>query len=174
MRTFIAIDIPEKIKKEIVKIQKYLPEFEGKKTEIENMHLTLKFLGEIDEEQIEQVKLRLRKIKFNGFYTQLDNIGFFDNEDRGVIWLHATNCDELQKEIDYSLGGLFERERRFMSHLTIARTKYIKDKNRFFQGLKGIKISSLEFQVRNFVLKQSIPIEQRHVYEDIEAYNLEI
>ena len=47
MRTFIAVDIPENVKEEIIKIQDKLPEFVGKLTELENLHLTLKFLGEI-------------------------------------------------------------------------------------------------------------------------------
>ncbi len=45
MRCFISIDLPEKIIQEIKKIQEELPEFIGKKTETENLHLTLKFLG---------------------------------------------------------------------------------------------------------------------------------
>ena len=61
MRTFIAIDIPDSIKNEIIKIQNSLPEFIGKKTEKENLHLTLKFLGEIDEEKIELIKKELRE-----------------------------------------------------------------------------------------------------------------
>ncbi len=172
MRTFIAIEIPEEIKRKIIEIQDKLPEFDGKKTEYENLHLTLKFLGEVDEKKIEQVKIRLREIKFHGFYVQLDKTGFFDNQDRGVIWIHATNCDDLQKEIDSQLEGLFEKEKRFMSHLTIARTKYVRDKKKFLQELNGMRISPLEFQVKDFVLKQSIPIKQRHVYEDIERYDL--
>ncbi|RLG16235.1 RNA 2',3'-cyclic phosphodiesterase, partial [Candidatus Pacearchaeota archaeon] len=43
MRTFISIDIPEKVRKEIIKIQNELSDFKGKKTEPENLHLTLKF-----------------------------------------------------------------------------------------------------------------------------------
>ena len=45
VRAFIGIDIPNGIKKEIIKQQNSLPEFFGKKTEPENLHLTLKFLG---------------------------------------------------------------------------------------------------------------------------------
>ena len=41
---------------EMRKIQEALPEFEGKKTETENLHLTLKFLGEIDETTLEKTK----------------------------------------------------------------------------------------------------------------------
>ena len=44
MRVFVAIDIPKQTQKEIKKIQGKIPEFKGKFTEAENLHLTLKFL----------------------------------------------------------------------------------------------------------------------------------
>ncbi len=172
MRTFISIDIPEEIKKEIIKIQEQLPEFKGKLTERENLHITLKFLGEHEKKKIEEVKKKLEEIKYKEFDAILDKIGFFDNQDRGVIWVHITNCYGLQKEIDKRLEELFEKEKRFMSHLTIARTKYIENKKRFLEGLNKIKISPLEFHVKEFFLKESIPLKQRHVYETIESYNL--
>ena len=53
----------EEIKKEIKKIQDLLPEFSGKKTELQNLHLTLKFLGEIKEKDVEGIKEKLREIK---------------------------------------------------------------------------------------------------------------
>lgn len=178
MRTFIAIDIPEKIKKEILKIQEQLPEFFGKKTEKENLHLTLKFLGEISEEKINEIRKILRKIKFNSFETEIDSIGFFDNRKsyrkQLIIWLHMTHCEDLQKEVDNQLSGLFEKERRFMAHLTIARIKGIKNDKKFFNKLSKIKISPLKFVIKNFILKESIPIQRRRIYKDIEIFKLEI
>jgi len=67
-RCFIAINFDEEIKNKIVEIQKQLPEFLGKKTEIENLHLTLKFLGEIDDDKIKIVQEKLREIKFKKFF----------------------------------------------------------------------------------------------------------
>jgi 2'-5' RNA ligase len=59
-----------------------------------------------------------------------------------------------------------------MSHLTIARTKYIKDKKKFLEELNKIKISQISFNVKKFILKESIPLEGKHIYEDLEKYNL--
>jgi RNA 2',3'-cyclic 3'-phosphodiesterase len=178
MRTFIAIDIPEKIKKEIIKIQNSLPEFKGKKTEHENIHLTLKFLGEIDEEKNEEIKKRLNEIKLKNFEAEIKNLGFFDNrksyKKQLIIWLYITGCDELQKIVDGKLSGLFEKERRFMSHLTIARVKRIRNEQRFFNELLKIKIPEMKFEVKNFKLKKSKLTRNGPVYEDIEVFNLEI
>lgn len=172
MRTFIAIEIPENVKKEIVKIQEQLPEFEGKKTEIENLHLTVKFLGEVEEEKVEEMRKRLREIKFRKFNTEINFLGVFSESFVKIIWLHMKNCDELQKEIDKKLDGLFKKEKRFMGHLTIARVKNVKDKKRFLEEIKKIKIPRMNFGVNRFILKESVLAEEKPFYKDIEAYPL--
>lgn len=178
MRIFISINIPDQIKKEIIKIQNKLPEFYGKKTESENLHLTLKFLGEINENKIEQVKKKLNEIKYNSFEAEIDSLGIFDNRNskiykkRIVIWLHLTNCNRLQKIIDNSLKDLFNPEKRFMSHLTIARVKNLKDNKKFLEELNKIKIQPIKFDVNSFSLRKSVLTRQYPIYETIEQYNL--
>ena len=105
MRAFISIKFPPKILMQIKSIQEALPEFSGKKTELKNLHLTLKFLGEVSSEDIEKIKLRLRKINYNKFGAEIKDCGFFDKgqEGRGILWLGITNCENLQKQIDNSL-----------------------------------------------------------------------
>ena len=178
MRIFISIDIPNEIKEKVIEIQKQLPEFKGKLTERENLHLTLKFLGEVDEEKIEEIKKRLKDIKLNKFETEINSIGFFYNvkskfyPSKFIIWLHMSNCEELQKKIDNQLFGLFEPEKRFMGHLTIARIKTIKDKKKFLEEINKIKIPSIKFEIKSFKLKKSILTERGPMYETLEEYNL--
>ena len=161
MRCFIAINLPERVKKEIEKIQESLPEFKGKKTEPENLHLTLKFLGEIGKNDVLEVMERLRRVNINEFEAEIDSLGFFDNRksrkyDRQmIVWLHMTNCDLLQREIDNALEEIFEKENRFMSHITIARAKGMKDKNIFTEKIKGIKPGRISLNIRDFFLIES-------------------
>ena len=82
------------------------------------------------------------------------------------------NCDALQKEIDEKLSPIFEPERRFMSHLTIARVKSIKDKNIFLEKIKKIKFDKIKLKVKNFKLKRSKLTRNGSVYEDLEIYDL--
>jgi 2'-5' RNA ligase len=169
MRAFIAIDIPEDIKKEIIKLQDRLPEFTGKKTEPENLHLTLKFLDWIDGGKLEEIKNQLKKIKFDKFRVEIDAIGLFDYR---IIWVNMKNCEELQKEIDKALSGLFEQEEKFMGHLTIARMKRVEDKLKFNSELSKIKFKSMNFFAADFKLKESRLKKSRPIYRDLEAYGL--
>lgn len=178
-RVFVAIDIPEKVKKEIIKIQEALPNFIGRKTERDNLHLTLKFLGEIDSNTIEKVNEKLLKIKLKSFDVGVDKIGFFDNrrsrvyDNKLIVWVSLTNCEELQQKIDSSLGGLFKPEMRFMSHLTVARVKNVKDRDKFLKELERIELKNIKFSVKEFKLKRSMLTEYGPVYEDLEVYDLE-
>src|SRR4030042_7064218 len=155
MRTFISIKIPTKIMMQIQNIQDSLPEPKGKKTELKNLHLTLKFLGEISSEELEKIKTKLSEIKFNKFNAEIKEIGFFDKQDTGIIWLGITNCEKIQEEIDNCLNDIFEKERRFMGHLTIARVKKISNKNKFLDDINKIEVPKMFFLVEKFYLMES-------------------
>ncbi len=172
MRCFISINLPEEVAKKIIGIQDELPEFHGKKTESKNLHLTLKFLGEINEEKVKEIKEKLKEINFSKFESEIDELGVFSEKFIKIIWLHLTNCDELQKRIDKKLKDLFEPEKRFMSHLTIARVKSVKNKKNFLTELKKIKISYAGFIVDKFYLMKSELGEKGSRYEIIGEYNL--
>lgn len=171
MRCFVSIDIPNNIKKKIAEIQKQLPDFEGKITETENLHLTLKFLGWINDDIVLKVEKLLEKIKFKQFEIKIDSIGIFSDR---IIWLNAKNCDELEKIVDENLKDLFEKENRFMGHLTIARIKQIKDKKKFQDILKEIKIPEMKFIVQDFNLKKSKLTRKGSIYDNLKVYTLEI
>ena len=82
------------------------------------------------------------------------------------------NCEELQKVIDEELSGLFKKEKRFMSHLTIARVKDFENKKKFLDELRKIEISKIRFCVDNFRLKKSVLNSKRVKYGTLEGYRL--
>ena len=92
VRSFIAIDIPENVKKQIVDLQNQLPYFMGKKTELDNLHLTLKFLGEIDDSVVSDVKKLLENIKLKKFEVTISEIGVFNENFIKIIWIHILGC----------------------------------------------------------------------------------
>ncbi len=170
MRTFISIELGE-ARKQLVKIQKMLPEFEGKMTEMENLHLTLKFLGEVTEKEAEEVKKRLGKIDFGKFKIIIDKLGVFSESFIRIMWVGINEkCRELwelQKKIDDALKDLFEKEKRFMGHITIARVKNIKDKKKFIEKLRGIKFDNIEFEADSFKMIKSTLTPKGPVYEEV-------
>jgi len=177
IRCFIAINLDEEIKKEILKIQNCLPDFSGKITELENLHLTLKFLGEIGDDKLKKIEKKLNEVCFERFSVNLNKIGFFSEKILRIIWMGAGEKDKglfnLQKIIDDKMSEIgFLREERFMGHLTIARVKNVEDKKIFLQKLKEIKINSLEFDVDKFFLMKSELKSNRPIYTIIREFNL--
>lgn len=178
MRVFICIDLPREIIKEVERIQNELRKknlFHGKFTEGENLHLTLKFLGEISDEKIDEVKKKLSEIKFEKFMAYLDELGVFSSDYIRIVWAHilGKKVEDLQKVIDEKLLGLFEKEDRFMSHLTIARVKNVKDKKLLLQALKEIKVKNIGFEVKEFYLMKSELKPEGPEYSVLDEFKLE-
>ena len=114
MRCFIVIDLPNVAIKEIQKIQKKLePNFTGRLTPSKNLHLTLKFLGEIEEDTINDVKKRLLSITHPTFELTVKDIGIFSQKFIKIIWVKVSDIS-LQPLIDNCLKDIFKLENRFM------------------------------------------------------------
>jgi len=178
-RIFIALDLPLEAINEIKRIQKTIWKktlFTGKLTESDNLHLTLKFLGEISDEQIKEVRKRLSEIKLQSFDCELGEIGVFNKNIVRIIWikLNGKGIWNLQKEIDDELLGLFPAEERFMSHITIARVKNVNNKKGFLEYLESVKPKKIIFHADKFVLKKSELLADGPVYNDIENYEFSI
>jgi RNA 2',3'-cyclic 3'-phosphodiesterase len=176
-RIFIALDLSKECVDEIKRIQKILWKktlFTGKLTESDNLHLTLKFLGEISDSQVEEIKKRLSEIKLEGFDCELGEIGVFNKYSIRIIWmkLNGKGIWKLQKEIDEKLSDLFSKEERFMSHIAIARVKNVNDKKGFLDYLKGVKPKKIRFHADRFFLKKSELLTSGPKYEDLKEYNL--
>ena len=172
MRCFIGIDLPVVAIKEIHNIQRKLkPFFTGRLTSSENLHLTLKFLGEIEDSVINDVKKRLSFIKHPPFKLTLKDIGVFSQKFIKIIWVKVSEVP-LQLLIDNCLNEIFELENRFMGHITIARVKSLADKSSFLQLINKTRVNEISFMIRDFYLKESILTKERPIYKDIDRYKL--
>ena len=133
VRCFIAVEVKNNTTLEnINKVQILLNQLHMriKIVKLENIHLTLKFLGEITEKKIQEIQEILNPIKFSSFKFKLYSVGVFPNLNRPrVIWLGITNGKKdlsiLAKQVDHLLQKVgFQSEKRdFTPHLTIARVK---------------------------------------------------
>jgi len=179
IRAFVCVDFPDEVMKEIARLQGLLStrKFTGKLTELENLHLTLKFLGEIDSEKLERVREGLRGIEIKEFEARLGGIGIFSRRGKPrIVWVKVLGkgMNELQKKVDEVLSECgFEEEVRFMSHLTVARVKYVKSARDFVEYIKNISVKGLKFDVGEFKLMSSDLRRMGPVYEVLEVYKLE-
>lgn len=160
-RCFIAIDFPDELIKEVARIQEVIEgtKFIGKFTELENLHLTLKFLGEMDENKLNVIKEKLKSIKFKEMDLKLGGIGMFSFKGNPkIVWIKVLGerIWALQKEIDSKMQEIgFEAEKGFASHITIARLKYVADKKGFKKYIDGIGVKEISFKIKSFKLMKS-------------------
>ncbi|MEA3369610.1 MAG: RNA 2',3'-cyclic phosphodiesterase [Candidatus Ratteibacteria bacterium] len=146
-RVFIAISLSEAISKKIEVIQDKL-----KKTKADvrwvkpaNIHLTLKFLGNITPEQISGLKQGLEKIarKFQPFSIFIEEMGSFPSIDSPrVIWVGISRGKEIlnkmNKAIEDDLAkiGFPREERAFHPHLTLGRCRSSKHRSQLAKQIK--------------------------------------
>ena len=177
MRLFIAIEIPEEIKEYILAVQKQLDGNSSKLKPVgkEQMHLTLKFLGEVQPDKTKEIIAALKQIKFRKFSFNLDSIGTFPNEENiRVVWIGLKPEDEiisLQKDIDSKLEKLFKKEKNFKPHITLFRVKYIENKNTFIEKIKNTNIENKKINVNNFKMIKSTLTRQGPIYEELEIFS---
>jgi len=172
MRLFVAIDLDQE--DYFKEIQKKLPE--AKASFPKTFHLTLKFLGETDKK--EEIIGKLKEIKFKYFKLKTTHIGVFPSENYiRVVWLGLNNNNDLKKlqqDIESALESFnFKRDFDFHPHITLARIKFLKDKENFVKKLKEIKFDEKEFQVKEFKLIKSELTREGPFYEDIEVFEAE-
>lgn len=116
MRLFIAIRLPKEITKKLIEYLTKIEQSNLKVVKEENIHITLKFIG--NNNPIEIIK-KLEKIKFNRFEVVVKGIGGFPNRSHAmVIWAGVFGAKKLANRIN----RLFDNE-EFIGHATIARTK---------------------------------------------------
>jgi 2'-5' RNA ligase len=173
MRLFIAVPLPDKIIESVSEIQNSLKKSSEtlvKWVNTRSIHITLKFLGEIEENRVAVINQSLSKIEvpFQSIDLSLNNIGFFPNPKRPrVIWVglkgDTENTAIIADKIDKALikEGFEPENRPFKPHLTLGR---FKDNYRLDSLLSKVEeispassdvFTSTEFHLYQSVLKPS-------------------
>lgn len=148
----------------------------------ENMHLTLKFLGETPEQKIPSMaELLLHSAQKNQpFHLQFDRTGIFGSRyDPRVIWLGANsvpnNLLQLAENVLDSMDQIgFARDRQnFVPHLTLGRVKRLTDRNYFQSVVQAIPQQVyLDAEVQQFILYESILRREGPLYREIQRFDL--
>ncbi len=187
MRTFIAIELPQQIQNALAKLQEQLKQSgaDVKWVEPINIHLTLKFLGEIDEQQLNKIKQVIEEIAADkdAFQIHISSLGAFPHiTSPRVIWVGLYSGDKETKEIVATLEGKIEKigipkeDHTFSSHITIGRSRSPKNKENLVQllnKLAGILTAeNLEFRISKITLFKSSLSPKGPTYEVLHQANL--
>lgn len=187
MRTFIAIELPAEIRDSLARIEERLKATQAdvKWVEPKNIHLTLKFLGEIDEKQHERINLILDEVagESSSYKILVSSIGAFPKLDSPrVIWVGADAGDKetkvLAKELEEKIQkiGIPKEDRPFSSHITIGRTRSTKNRDKLIQELRNLEQEfggkDLSFPVKKITLCKSTLTPQGPIYEVLKEANL--
>ena len=156
----MAIELPEKVKDEL---ERFKQNISGrvKFVEKENLHLTLKFLGEVNPNNVIE---RLKAVKHRTFTMRLKGVGFFPNERFiRVIWVGVDLGRDKVKRLYDDISAVLGDGEEFVPHVTLARVKgRVKVLNRDF--------TSSEFEVKGFSLFKSTLTPKGPVYEKIHSF----
>ncbi len=144
MRLFVALEISEEIRAAIATLIRELKPLDDswKWVRAENLHVTLKFLGEIPFGKLESIKTSLRPVSCEWpILMKFRGLGFFPNERRPrVLWVGMDaphSLPALATAIEEALAkvGVPREEREFTPHLTLARNKSGKASEKFLSAL---------------------------------------
>ena len=130
MRLFVALDFPDAVRQTLRElIARLQPGFRSAKwVRPEAMHITLKFIGEVDGEKLAPIRGALAPVHSSApVEIHFRGLGFFPNERRPrVLWCGveaSTNLAELAEAVQRALVplGIPAESRDFVPHLTLAR-----------------------------------------------------
>jgi 2'-5' RNA ligase len=182
MRAFIAIDVNDTVRDNLIKAQERIGNKAAKIkfVERENFHVTLKFLGEIDEATAEEVKNALAEIAKNHrkHRARVKGIGVFPNPNYvRVIWAGVEDDEGIKAiaaDVEREMRRLgFKKEKDFVAHITIGRVKFVRDKLELAMALKDLANEDFgEFDVEAIELKKSTLTPKGPVYETVARFEL--
>src|SRR5947209_7703079 len=129
MRIFVGLDIDDEIRGRIVRFVEGVREFapDARWVRPESLHITLKFIGEKSEAEVEPIKSSLRAIRGAPIQLAFRGFGFFPNaKSARVFWIGIQAGDELPRlaaAVDDAMAqlGMAKEDHPFSPHLTLAR-----------------------------------------------------
>jgi 2'-5' RNA ligase len=175
MRLFVSIDFLESTRE---KIHSWIPELKGwKKTSLQQLHLTLVFLGDCSFEEKQEIHEKLIEIEFTPFEVVIEGLGVFPNKSAPrVLWAAVRQNDmllKLQEIISDRLKGHIKSKRidSYIPHITLARKKSGKSNTYIMQKILQKETGYLVENVVSFQLKQSILKSSGTEYQTLHTYS---
>jgi 2'-5' RNA ligase len=173
-RLFVAIRPPEFIRELLLDLM------EGDRTlrwqDDGQLHLTLRFIGEVERPIAEDIAAALGRIRSDRFIISLDGVGGFEKHRHGALWAGVRPKEQLKAlagkvERACQSAGLEAEQRAFHPHITLARWKgRAPSLDRIIEGHSGLH--SGPWEVNEFILYESRLGHEGAHYEPVAAYPL--
>ncbi len=136
LRLFVAISLPEPVRDEIIRVQEELqplvPRDVTRWTRPDQLHLTVRFLGNVSADSVESLKQSVNAVCRNAgpLFLRAGGVGFFPNpRSPRVVWAgihdHEGQLADLQRQIESAVGPFSPEpgEKNFTAHVTLGRLK---------------------------------------------------
>ena len=163
MRLFIALLFPQNTVEELASCRDALHNeaLSGSFVPMDNLHLTMEFLGECSSKECAFIKEAMDSLSFESFSIKMDRLGFFSRPDGDIWWVGAEEDPDLmgmQRSLHSLLAGEgFQLEkRRYRPHITLGR--------RVATAARAGRIEPIEAEVRSVSLMLSERMGGQMVY----------
>jgi 2'-5' RNA ligase len=182
MRLFVALSIPDAVAGSLLLLQGGVP---GARWQTrEQLHLTLRFIGEVDGRDMAAIEDALDGIDAPGFELELHGVGQFGNRKPNALWAGlrpSPELDHLQRKVDNAIRRVGQPQdsyggsgHKFTPHITLARLRH-PDMDRLREWLTHNALyTSARFGVESFHLYSSRLTSDGSVYRVEEDYPLRV
>jgi len=175
-RLFIAIRPPEHIRDLLIDAMDESPEFRWQTSD--QLHLTLRFVGEVERPLANDLADGLARVRAHRFTLRVSGVGTFEQRSAGALWAAVepkAPLAALAAKVDRvcQQNGLPPEQRAFHPHITMARWKGRRtiEVRQFLERARGL--SSDLFDVSEFILFESRLSRHGAHYEPVSTYMLD-
>lgn len=175
-RLFVAVDLPAEIRERLSSLCCGLPG--ARWVEPDQMHLTLRFIGDVDGGMFKRIREVLADVHSEPFWMRLDGIGFFPPRGNPrVVWAGISKNDQLiqlRNRIESVLvrKGLEPEGRKYSPHITLARLKNTPGSRIGAYLAHNGLFATEEFLITEFLLYSSVLNAKGAKHYIEEAYSL--
>ena len=174
-RLFVAIRPPEEIRDRLIDSMEDSPELRW--VGDEQLHLTLRFIGEVERPLADDIAASLSRIRSEGFALRIAGVGIFERRNGGALWAGVQPREPvaaLAAKVERACiaAGLEPERRAFHPHVTLARW------NRHSAGHaqafleRNRALATPHFTVGSFILYQSRLSRHGAHYDEVADYSL--
>lgn len=173
-RLFVAIRPPEPIRERLLDLMGGLHELRWQNDN--QLHVTLRFIGEVERPIADDIAAELERIRFQHFSIALNGVGKFEKRRHGALWAGVEPKDPLKAlaakvERACQSAGVEPEQRAYRPHITLARWNgRAPVLDRFMERHGGL--TSDPWEVREFILFESRLGQGGAHYEPMESYPL--